>query len=142
MDNAKIVKVLGNNHYEIKVTPIKRNDPIVVGVAHDYALFSNNSHLFTEYPLTIPSETGRGSSNILPIRSTVQIPINAMGSVIMPYLNGHPHLNSDHYSKYCLDQLSVKMWSDSKTIHVYDQHTNSFVEMSQVLHDQLTGKNE
>lgn len=141
MIGAKITKVLGDDNYEIHVDPIKNNThPINVGVCHDYALFGHYTHLECEMNsgARIPYGTGGGTTNILPVSVSVQMPIRAMGELILPYLNDSKYLKEEHYTNRCVfGDSPVSFWNDSKTVHVYDKGQKKFVEISRELYKQL-----
>jgi hypothetical protein len=133
---AKITKDLGNNKYEIEVTPVDTNNhTTIIGVAHDYVLFSSYGHLYTKDGLLIKS------SNTVPIQVSLQIPIVRMGQVGLPLLNNSNYLKPEHYNNYGVwNQGPIKTWSDKDdtTMHVYDKVRKEFVPIPVSLYNQLT----
>jgi hypothetical protein len=139
MIGTKITKDLGNNKYEVVIDDVDTNtNPTVVGVAHDYVLFSGWTNISTEHPLMLKTPGG-GGSNVRPIKTVIQIPIKIMGEVAMPYLNNHPWLKENHFKRY--DVLSpdapIITWT-TDTLHIYDKEKEQFVSISKSLYNQLT----
>lgn len=72
----KITKVLGDDKFEIRVDPVKKNLPMNFGACHDYVLFNNWTWLFCDDDVSVPSEFG--CSNVVKIPVSVQVPIRMM----------------------------------------------------------------
>lgn len=135
MVGAKITKVLGNDKYEVHIPPVDKSKPIVAGVAHDYFSVMGRTYISTEHPLMLRTERG-GGINILDIEVSVQIPIRAMGEIVLPYLNGNKHLKEDHFKNYSDYGIPVRTWG-TNGIHVFDKGLGRYIEMSPELYDKL-----
>lgn len=133
----KITKALGDNKFEIRVDPIEKNHTLNYGACHDYVLFSYSAWLYCDDGVSVPTGKG-GSTNIVEIPSSVQVPIRMMGEVILPSLNESKYLKEEHWSKYGLwNESPISNWADSKTLQFYDKGQNKFVEISRELYEKL-----
>jgi hypothetical protein len=137
----KITKVLGDNKYEVCIDPVDTDKcPINFGVAHDYVLFSNRSYLYTDGETRIKTEFG-GTTNCLPYKTSLQIPIREMGEVILPKLLEHKYLQPEHFEKYIpFGESPITYWDDSETVFIYDKGQKKFIEISRELYNQLHTK--
>lgn len=137
---AKITKSLGNNRYEIEVTPIVPHEvPMTIGVAHDYVMFSSWTYLQTDDNVRISGVSG-GASNVIPIQVSLQVPIKIMGQVGLPLMNDSKYLKSEHFGNYGVySKAPVRTWSEKEVMYnVYDKEKKEFVEIPKSLYNQLT----
>ena len=134
---AKITKDLGNNKYEIELTPVDTSNHVLnFGVAHDYVLFSTYTGICTDGGVQIKDPVSGGCSNMLPILASVQIPIKMMGQVILPELNASEELKPEHFNKYGVwSSKKVQMWANGEFLWIYDSDTEKYVKISRSVYD-------
>lgn len=139
---VKITKDLGNNKYEIEVTPVDTKNHILnFGVAHDYVLFSTYTAIYTDDNVRIKDPAGGGSSNMLPILASIQIPIKMMGQVILPELNASDSLKPEHFNDYGVwSSKKVQMWADGEFLWIYDGEKKEYVKISRSVYNLIKNK--
>lgn len=86
----KILKDLGDNKYEVEITPVERkkyreNNLLV---AHDYVQFEGTDY-FRREDLSISD---------VAFNTSIQIPIKAFFNVCLPFLKEHKYLQEYHFN--------------------------------------------
>jgi len=97
MENFTVLEQLDDDRFVIEVTPIKQHIPDRLVIAHDYVALTSTTGGYRKNPM---GKAFKGPnaicSNVISLRSTVQISIRDFVQVCLPILNAHSYCQEKH----------------------------------------------
>ena len=131
--SVKITKYLGkdkngNDEFVISVPPTKEWDgnpsEDTIKIQHDYVEFKGSCSFELEHNVKKPESQKLGVSNWLSSTASIQLSIRDMYSFILPFLNKHKYLQSNHFKVRDNDNIpylyngSIINYIDENEIHM------------------------